>query len=93
MESFGKVIGINLGLLLLYSLAIRVVSQAKGSYDSQTSILIFSMIAIIIHVVASFVTAIVLYIAGKTKLANSVLLSTAITLIVGFGVCWGNASI
>ena len=93
MKSFGKVLGINLGLLLLYSIVIRVLSQSGSSRDGQLGILVMSCAVIVLHVAALLITGIAMYIAAKTQLANSIMLCAVITLVVGFGVCWGNASI
>jgi hypothetical protein len=97
MKALNKVIGINLGLLLAYSIVIRIIAKSGDTgvpyHHASGDILGMSFFIILIHVIALFLTSVVLYIAGKVQLANSFLLTTFLTLLVGFGVCLGNSSI
>jgi hypothetical protein len=85
-----KVVGINLAILLLYSIIIRLNNiEDKG----RLGILLGSCVIISIHVFMLILIGLVLQGMDKKELGRSFLLSSAFVLVIGFGVCLGNASI
>ena len=92
MNPIGRIAGINLAVLLIYSILIRAASSGQNPGKSM-GILMLSAIAVAFHVlVCLFVTAIMH--GNKAKgLARAWLLSAGIVLLVGFSVCLGNASL
>jgi hypothetical protein len=88
MSELKWVAGINLAILLIYSLLIRVVS---GVSEGQLTILVASAFAIGVQVIFNIFVSIVFFIMRKNELGKSFLVGSALVLVLGFSVCMGNA--
>lgn len=91
MNSFGKITLINLAILLAYSILMRLAGSSAGQAGSW-SILIYSMILIAMHVFANLFLTIYYYSHKRNDMGGAFLANIFIVLIVGFGVCYGNAN-
>lgn len=88
MSSTSKITGINLAILLFYSLFIRF--NSRGS-EGALSILIFSAFAIAAHVFILLIICAILYAGGQKDKGRAFLLSSGLVLLIGFSSCWANA--
>ena len=92
MNSLKKIVGINLAVLLAYSILIRVSSRGGGQ-DVGMGILIMSAFAVGFHVIICLIVM-AMHFANRDKtLGRAWLLSSGIVLLVGFSTCLGNASL
>lgn len=89
MKHLGKIVGINLLILLGYSLLIRFTASAE---QRSLGIMIESAFAVGLHVLISLVVGLISYSTNK-DLGKAWLLTTGIVLLVGFSTCLGNASL
>ena len=87
----GKVIGINLLILFVYTILINavVVSGEHSHRSIRISLLLMDKIGL--HTIINFVLSIVFFIIKRNDLGKAFLLSTAVVLIVGFSSCYGNS--
>jgi hypothetical protein len=91
MKPLKQIAGINLAVLLAYSVLIRVVNSGGG--QGSMGILIMSAFAVGIHVIICLLVTASEF-ANKDKvLGRAWLLSSGIILLVGFSTCLGNASL
>lgn len=89
MRNIKKIVGLNLLLLLVYTLLIHF---ANSGSEKALGILIASAYIIGLHVFISLVIALVSF--GSDKDRGKVwLLNTGIVLLVGFSTCLGSASV
>lgn len=94
MTSFKKIVGINLLLLLGYSLIIR--AGTSGTYsknDASLGILMFSAVAVGLHVVTSLIIALMYFSSRNRESGRAWLATSGLVLLVGFSVCLGNAAL
>ncbi len=89
MNDIGKIVGINLLVMLLYMILINVTSLGQ---ERQLAVLVFSAFAVGIHVAISIFVGIILFIQKNPK-AKAFLLSAGIVLVIGFSSCLGSASL
>ena len=92
MASFGKVAGINLGLMLLYSMLTLGINPTSG-HDAPLAVAATMAMFLVVHFFVLLVVSIALLIAGKKSLAKSGFLSLLVVLLVGFGTCIGLTSV
>lgn len=92
MNSFKKIVGINLLILLVYSLLIRFASMGSSPGDVSMSIAIFSAFAVGAHVLVSLVISLAKFADNNREGGRAWLGATGLVLLVGFSVCLGNAS-
>ncbi len=93
MKSLKKIAGINLLIMLLYSILIRIMASGGGSRnDAALGILLMSAFAVGAHVIICLLLTIVLSVRNN-ELSTAWLTSSGIVLLVGFSTCWGNASL
>ena len=93
MKPLNKIAGINLAILILYSVLIRVVNNG-GAGKGGLGILMMSAVAVGLHVLLCLIVAAIESSGSKTKgLGRAWLWSAGIVLLVGFSTCWGNASL
>ena len=90
MKPLNKIAGINLLIMLLYSVVIRVISGGKGG--GSMGILILSAFAVGIHVFICLIVA-ATNIEKKSGLGKAWLLSSGLVLLIGFSTCLGNAAL
>lgn len=93
MKSLKKVAGINLLVLLAYSIIIRVLSSGGGAQGAAAGILIMSAFAVGIHVFICLIVTGIEYTNKSKESGRAWLLSSGIVLLVGFSTCLGNASL
>ena len=95
MKEFGKIVGINMAVLVAYSLLIRIIaySDRGNSNDRVTSILLYSVFAVGVHVAACLLVMIISFATGKNDNGRAWLATTGAVLLVGFSVCLGNAAL
>jgi hypothetical protein len=91
MTSLKKIAGINLVILLLYSILIRVFSG--GGREASLGIMIMSAFVIGLHVLICLIITAATYGNKNKELGKAWLLSTGIVLLVGFSTCLGNAAL
>ncbi|HXB11003.1 MAG TPA: hypothetical protein VNZ45_03375 [Bacteroidia bacterium] len=89
MKPLNKVVTINLLILLAYSLIIRLV---VGRDEKSLGILLTSALIIFCHIFILILAGLILQASGKKELGRAFLLSSVFVLVIGFGVCWGNAT-
>ena len=88
MKSVSKVTGINLAILLVYSLIIRF-SNGAGN-DKGLGILIISAFVIAAHVLILLIMCAVFYAGRQKEQGRTFLLSSGLVLLIGFSSCWAN---
>jgi hypothetical protein len=93
MKPLKKIAGINLLVLLAYSILIRVLSSGGGKQGAAMGILIMSAFAVGIHVIICLLVTVVEYGNRSKEVGRAWLLSSGIVLLVGFSTCLGNASL
>jgi hypothetical protein len=93
MKNFGKVAGINLGILLLYSLVIRLITMRGSSDQRPLGIMIFSAVVVGLHVLVCLLTSLSAFGSRNNEIGRVWLGTTGVVLLVGFSVCLGNASL
>lgn len=89
MKSVSKVTGVNLGIMLVYSLLIRFMNSGN---EKALGILIMSAFVIAIHVLILLIISIAHYAGKQKEEGRAFLLSTGLVLLIGFSSCWANAS-
>ena len=89
---FGKIIGVNLLVLLAYSIGLKVVVVLQGERDSEAFVLLMAFV-LVLHFGLDLLVALVLGVAGKRDAALGFLASAPLVLLVGFGACFAGASI
>jgi hypothetical protein len=82
----------NLLILLGYAVVIQLLSLTERNGAGMV-VLFGMMIAVAIHVGVLLLGAIVNFLGGKRALAVQFLLGALIVGVVGFGTCWGGASL
>ena len=90
MKSVSKITGVNLAIMLAYSLGIRF---SYSSSERALGILITSAVVIGLHVLILLLISIVYYAGKQKEEGRAFLLSTGLVLLIGFSSCWANASI
>lgn len=93
MKYLKKVAGYNLLAILVYSILIRAVSGGGGPDDKNLGILLFSAIAVGIHVLVCLVMSGLIHSGEDNALGKAWLLSAGIVLVVGCSACLGNAAL
>ena len=91
MRPLYKIAGINLLILLIYSVVIRFAVGRSG--DGSLGIMIFSAIAVGIHVFICLIVAAIMNIGKNSGLGKAWLLSSGLVLLIGFSVCLGNTAL
>lgn len=93
MKNFGKIVGINLAGVVVYSSLIRLCFIGAQSNERVNGIMFFSAIAVVIHVIVCTFVMIGSF-ASKDNAAGLNWLGAAATvLLLGFSVCLGNAAL
>lgn len=90
MKSVSKITGVNLAIMLVYSLLIRF---SNDGHEKALGILIFSALVITAHVIILLIICAVSYAGGQKEQGRAFLLSSGLVLLIGFSSCWANASV
>lgn len=96
MKDLGKIIRINLLVLLGYSLLFLLISigaKSSGTMYQGMDFAIYMMIFIALQVLVNFLLMIVKFVQGEKETALSFLVSFFVVAIVGFSSCLGGASL
>ncbi len=92
MDKTGKLVGINLLLLLIYGAIIMGIFAAGSDPYAGVGFGMFMMIAIGIQALVLLIIGIVLLVQKKKDRGRAFLLSMFIVLLVGFSACFGGMS-
>jgi len=93
MKSLKRIAGINLLVILVYSVLIRIMSMGGGHNEEGLAVMILSAFAVGIHVITCLIASGVSYSDKKKEVGKAWLLSAGIVLLVGFSTCLGNAAL
>lgn len=88
----GRIVGINLTVMLAYAVGLRVFAELSGS-EEQMTFVIFMALLTAAHAVVALVLALVLGLQGQRDRALGYLASAPLVLLIGTGVCFGGAAI
>lgn len=83
---------VNLLILLGYSAVIQLLALANGR-DGAMMMLIFMLFAVGVHVAALLLGALIVLLKGDGRDAGQWALSALLVAILGFGACWGGATL
>jgi hypothetical protein len=89
---FGKIIGVNLLVLLAYSIGLKVLLVLQGDRNSEGYVLLMALV-LVLHFGFDLLVALGLGVAGRRDAALGFLASAPLVLLVGFGACFAGASI
>jgi len=92
MHQLKKIAGINLILMLVYSVIIQLAVQntgGNGSYQG-LGVALFSMFVIGAHVGINLIIALVFFFKNNNAQGKVFLLSSIILLLIGLSACFGN---
>jgi hypothetical protein len=88
--SLKKVAGINLAILLIYTL---IANATATGHERGLQVMVLLAMLIAVHTGIVFLISII-HFASKNKVAGrNFLLSALIVLVIGFSVCFGSASL
>jgi predicted transporter len=93
MKKFGKIVGINLIGLIVYSLVIRIAARYESSQGRSDEILLDSAIAVGIHVIICLLVSLGTFASRDNENGRNWLGTAGVVLVVGFSVCLGNAAL
>lgn len=88
LKELTKIAGINLAVLLLYTL---ICYSASPHNNHDYSFLILMMMFIGAHAVVNAILAIIFFIKGDSAKGLAFLISIFVTLVIGFSACFGVA--
>lgn len=91
MDEIKKIAGINLLILLIYTIILPLLPSSPR--ERGYVILFVGCVLIGIQVGVNLVAAIVLFILGKKGLALSFLATAPLILLVGFSTCFGSVAL
>ena len=87
-----KLIYINLGLLLIYTILIIFVSF-KGGRENEINRLVLMASAIFYHILINLILGAIFYFDGKKEVGKAFLLSASVVLLIGFSSCIASVNI
>lgn len=90
MNTLKKIGGINLVILLLYTVLARLVDNQPGQYKG-LGFMTFMMVFVALHVLVNLVICLFHFSRKNKDLGRSYLLSGLIVAIIGFSACLGLA--
>jgi hypothetical protein len=88
MSQLKKILGINILILLGYTLLIHA-NASKGGEG--LDVVLESMLAVGLQVAINFIVSMIHFSTKNDSLGKAFLLSTAVVLVIGFSTCWGSA--
>ena len=86
MNGLKKVAGINLLILLIYTILVNVGSTGR---DRGMQIMFMLMILIVLHVAVNFIASLIFFAKRDKVTGRNFLLSSLIVLLIGFSSCFG----
>ena len=93
MNALKKIAGINLAILLAYTLLLGVVThESSGQYKGLGTMIALAM-AISVHVCITIIMSIYYFVRSNKANGKAYLLSSLLVLVVGFSACIGTGSI
>jgi hypothetical protein len=92
MNSIKKVAGINLLILIVYTLLINLVSNTSSGGEAGLGVAILMMVAVALHVGVLMLAMLIFFISKKNVEGRTFLLSALIILVIGFSACLGSMS-
>jgi hypothetical protein len=93
MKHFGRIVGINLIGLLVYSLVIRITAMHENSHARSNDILLASAVAVGVHVIVCLIISLGTFASRDNANGRNWLATAGIVLLVGFSVCLGNTAL
>jgi len=90
MNSLKKIAGLNLLILLIYTLLVSVLSAGN---QWQMSFMIFMAMLIAVHVGINFIASLIFFVQRNRNMGRNYLLSALLVLVIGFSTCFGIASL
>jgi uncharacterized BrkB/YihY/UPF0761 family membrane protein len=91
MTYIKKIAGINLGILLLYTLFAGFGS--RGQSHAQLGVLMLMAFAVSVHVAVCLLAMIYMFVNKKRDEGRAWLLTAGLVLVIGFSACYGAASL
>ena len=91
MKNVKTIVGINLLVILAYSILLRISVNNGHNPVASFGILLGSAISVGVHVLVCLVIATITFSKEDGQLGKAWLLSSGIVLLVGFSACLGNA--
>ncbi len=91
MNSIKKVVGINILVLIAYTLLINLLSNNNGN-ERGMEVAILMMVAVAIHVGILLLAMLIYFVSRKNAEGRTFLLSALIVLVIGFSACLGSLS-
>jgi heme/copper-type cytochrome/quinol oxidase subunit 2 len=92
MNAVKKIGGINLAILLIYSVIARLSDTNGGNYKGM-GFMMMMMLFVGLHVVINLIICLVHFSRRNKELGRAYLLSSILVLVIGFSTCWGIASV
>lgn len=92
MGKIGKVILLNIGILLMYNI-VAMLTQQRGASEAQLGAMMMLLVAISFHVLTLLVTSVVSFLRGNKELGNATIISALVVLIIGFPACIASGSV
>ena len=89
MNSLKKIAGLNLLIMLIYTLLVSVLSTGN---QWQMSFMIFMAVLIAVHVGINFIASLIFFVQRNRNMGRNYLLSALLVLAIGFSTCFGIAS-
>ena len=90
MSQLKKILGINILILLGYTLLIHA-TASKGGKGEGIDVLLELMLAVGLHVGINFIVSMIHFWTKNDSLGKAFLLSTGLVLVIGFSTCLGSA--
>ncbi len=90
MKNLQRYIGINLGLLVFYTVLIKVMTMGE---KAGLGYVILMLLLVSGHTFINFIASIVQFTRGDRENGKTLLLCTGVVLVVGFSACIGGASL
>lgn len=88
MEQIKKIIGLNLVILVIYTILIQLIAK------DDLGILLVTFYTVMAHaLINGILTTFFLFKDQDSPLSKAFFLSTALIILVGFSSCWGNVFI
>jgi len=89
MNSLKKIAGLNLLIMLIYTLLVSVLSTGN---QWQMGFMIFMAVLIAVHVGINFIVSLIFFVQRNRNMGRNYLLSALLVLAIGFSTCFGIAS-
>lgn len=91
MNALKKIAGINLLVLLGYSLLARLADNSS-SHEAGLGFMMLMVVGVVLHIGINLLLCLVFFSKRDKERGRAFLLSSIIVAVVGFSACWGLAS-